>query len=153
MLLERPVYTNKPRIICVVVGTNLFCFVFSWKERIANDVVKTLIYYPHFHYRITHTLSINSLLQIKMSTNQNEKVSSWNGNSDDGLLLKMLVERHLIENMKPSEIKAKYPQFRKYTPNCFCSAMKSVRHSYHNKQAKKISMSNNEFRKYCVIFF
>ena len=63
---------------------------------------------------------------------QKGSVSNWNGNSEDGSFLKQLIENNNIDNMKPSEIKMKYPQFGKYTASCLSSAVTNARRSHNS---------------------
>jgi hypothetical protein len=54
-------------------------------------------------------------------------VESWNGKSEDGQLLNVLLEHGFIEGMKPSEVADAHTTFMKYKNKTLASALNGLR--------------------------
>lgn len=65
--------------------------------------------------------------------NEKGEVTTWKGDSEDGKMLKILVENNCIHDKKPADIRALYPQFMKYSASTFRSALTNARKSYNNE--------------------
>jgi hypothetical protein len=58
-------------------------------------------------------------------TDKKGKVISWNSNSKDGQLLKLLMEQGHIKKKTASQVMKDYPQFEKYALRTLSSALSS----------------------------
>ena len=64
--------------------------------------------------------------------NEKGELCTWNRYSHDAAQLKVFVENGLCDGKKPSEIRAMFPVFEKYSSRCFSSALTNMRKT-HNK--------------------
>ena len=63
--------------------------------------------------------------------NSKGEIIRWSARSDDGRLLKMLIENgNISPNMTAGEVRTKYTMFAKYSYSCFASALSNSRKSF-----------------------
>ena len=72
------------------------------------------------------------------------RIKKWSSNCQDGLDLKIYIEYGCCENMAPNLIKEKFPQFKKYAPGTFNSAVQNCKRSI-NAQVNNRKQVNCEF--------
>ena len=70
----------------------------------------------------------------------------WSVKSPDGDDLKIYIENGCIANLKPKEIREKYPQFKKYSYATFNSALSGIRKSHNNQIRNRAVNSCKLFR-------
>jgi hypothetical protein len=70
---------------------------------------------------------------FRQKKNEKGEITTWNSDSEDGKLLKTLVESNLLDDKKPTEIRTSHPAFMKYSPNTFRSALTNARRSFNNE--------------------
>ena len=64
-------------------------------------------------------------------TNSKGKIIRWSARSDDGRLLKMLIENgNISPSMTAGDVRTKYTMFAKYSYSCFASALSNSRKSF-----------------------
>lgn len=68
-----------------------------------------------------------AVLEKPVRTDEKGKVISWNSNSKDGQLLKLLMEQGHIKKETASQVMKDYPQFEKYALRTLSSALSSNR--------------------------
>jgi hypothetical protein len=74
--------------------------------------------------------AVNDAASPTPRRNEKGEITSWNSASDNGRLLKMLVESgHIKPGMTAGAAREKYPMFKDYSYNCFQSALTNVRKS------------------------
>ena len=57
------------------------------------------------------------------------RIRQWHSTSQDGKDLKIYVEYGCDEDLTPTLMKTKFPQFQKYNPSTFSSALQNCRKS------------------------
>ena len=72
------------------------------------------------------------------------RIKKWSSNCQDGLDLKVYIEYGCCEDMVPNMIKEKFPQFKKYSPGTFNSAVQNCKRSM-NAQVNNRKQVNCEF--------
>ena len=66
-----------------------------------------------------------------LKKNDKGEICQWSSTSDDGRLLRMLVENENIKgSMTAGDVRKKYPMFNAYSYSCFNSALTNVKKSY-----------------------
>jgi hypothetical protein len=74
--------------------------------------------------------AVHDAATVQPRRNEKGEIVSWNTNSDDGRLLKMLVESgHIKPGMTAGEARKKYSMFCNYSYSCFGSALTNARKS------------------------
>ena len=63
--------------------------------------------------------------------NEKNEIISWSCTSDEGRLLKLLVENgNIKQDMTAGDIRKKYPMFAEYSYSCFSSGLANARKSF-----------------------
>ena len=65
--------------------------------------------------------------------NEKGEICTWNRFSEDANRLQIFVANGMCEGKKPAEVQEMFPQFKKYSSQCFSSALSNMRKT-HNKQ-------------------
>ena len=75
--------------------------------------------------------AVNDAAQKSAKVNAKGKIIRWSARSDDGRLLKMLIENgNITPSMTAGDVRTKYTMFAKYSYTCFASALTNARKSF-----------------------
>ena len=75
------------------------------------------------------------------------RIRQWQSASQDGNDLKVYVEYGCDENLTPALMKTKFPQFQKYNPSTFSSALQNCRKSMNSQihNRRQVNCKSKEF--------
>ena len=76
------------------------------------------------------------------------RIRQWSANCQDGIDLKTYIEYGCDEGLSMTLLKEKYPQFKKYNPSTFSSAVQNCRKSINAQVANRKSVACK-----CILFF
>ena len=75
--------------------------------------------------------AVDDAAQKLEKTNSKGEIIRWSARSDDGRLLKMLIENgNISPSMTAGDVRTKYTMFAKYSSSCFASALSNSRKSF-----------------------
>jgi hypothetical protein len=83
--------------------------------------------------------AVKSAATTQLKRNNKNEIIQWSSASDDGRILKMLVQQGVIkEDMKPGDVRKKYTMFNEYDYKCFASALANTRKSLQSETAARV---------------
>ena len=76
-------------------------------------------------------MAVNDAAQKSAKVNTKGEIIRWSARSNDGRLLKMLIENgNISPSMTAGDVRTKYTMFAKYSYSCFASALSNSRKSF-----------------------